>query len=130
MARFMENLNHSVNKDQANRIALIKHMLKTAFDAQREQLSEREFHIHRVEHDSIADLSKWAGIELKEPSDEERCSHGEYPIKLAYKNRDDEELERLSESSGLWTWFKTEMSPEIEEFYTGLGYDFWWNTNG
>lgn len=85
--------------------------------------NDDSWHIHRVDKDSIADLSEWAGIELPEHAN--RYSRGMSPLKKAVEARDEEQIEEILQGAGAWKRFKRQRKA-YADLYEKLGYDLWW----
>jgi len=80
-------------------------------------------HIHRVDMDKMSTLGEFVGLELEE--DNERFSRYS-PMKDAIENQDIKQIARLCRDTEFWTCFQQSITPDIADFYEGLGYDIWW----
>jgi hypothetical protein len=99
--------------DLLNRYACQKYVLE----------NDDSWHIHRVDKDSMADLSEWAGIELPEHTN--TYSRGMSPLKLAVEERDEDKIEEILQGAGAWKRFKRKHEG-YSGLYEKLGYDLWW----
>ena len=84
-----------------------------------EEFDCKVFPIERTELQEIGD---WVGAQL-EPSN--LNSKGDYPLKQAIKDQDEEAIETLIGED--WQWFKETLTPIFSSLYKQHGYDLWWD---
>lgn len=97
--------------------------LESHWRGQNELLEQRDIHVHRVDKDTLDDLGKHYGLDIK--THNTTFTQGEYPLKKAVRERDEQAIEEAIRHTGGWKRFKRD-AEIYGDFYEKQGYDLWW----